>query len=120
MGGMFSSQPAAPTSGTSSGVSPGASSGAKKQYTYKSQNQLKLMTPDQISALSFNDVDPNIDERYANPPLDAAKTAALDDFLNRQRDHPTDFSDQEGGKHRRKSRKSRKIRRRKSRKVNKK
>jgi hypothetical protein len=119
MGGMFSSQPAA-SSGTSSGASSGASNVAKKQYMYKSQNQLKLMTPDQISGLSFNDVDPNIDEKYANPPLDAAKTAALDDFLNRQRDRTTDFSDQEGGKRRRKTRKSRKIRRRKSRKVNKK
>ena len=78
----------------------------KKIYKYRSQNQLRLMKPEDILKLNLNDVDPKIDERYGNPPLSDDQQNALEKLLNTanaRRDF--DGSLMSGGKRKRKTRK---------------
>jgi hypothetical protein len=103
MGGMFSSQ--------QSQQSQQQTTVPKKRYKYRSQNELRLMNPEDILKLNLNDVDPKIDERYGNPPLSDDQQNALEKLLNgKYAARDFDGSLMSGGK------RKRKIRRRKSRK----
>ena len=127
MGGMFSSQSAAPTSGTvgntaASGTSSGtvgntaASGTSSGAYKYNNYRDFQSLNANAITNLPPDQVNPNL-TKSPGVRLSPEQSAAVSDLKDKVYDYtqiPKDFG---GGKRRRKSRK---IRRRKSRKVNKK